>query len=137
MWDELDEPLGFASGGAAAWPVGRKGPMRGVATSAAILAIAIVFVMFPRKDIPVAGEPIAVAKVEVLPAPRKLEAPDVAAIVPQTASPPIVSPAQIEASGVKVIRGGGSGPPKPLIIDVTRALAARRASTEPDPQGSP
>ena len=137
MWDELDEPLGFASGGAAARLVGRKGPMRGVATSAAILAIAAALVILPRRDFPVAGEPFAVAKVEVLPAPRKLEAPDVTASVPQTASPPIVSPAQMEASGVKVIRGGGSGPPKPLIIDVTRALAARRASTEPDPQGSP
>lgn len=136
MWDELEEPLGFASGGAAAWPLGRTGLIRGVATSGAILAIAIVFVMFPRKDIPFTGEPIAVAKVEVLPAPRKLEAPAVAAAVPQTASPPIVSPAQMEASGVKVLRSGG-GPPKPLIIDVTRALAARRASTEPDPQGSP
>lgn len=135
MWDELDEPLGFALGGALAPPLGRKGPTRGAAISAAILAIAAALVILPRWDFPVTGEPFAVAKVEVLPAPRKLDAADVTASVRQTASPPAASPAQMEAPGVKLIRGS-DGPSKPLIIDVARALAARSASSEPDPQGS-
>ena len=126
MWDELNEPLGLVSGGASALPLGRRRPTIGTATGVAILAIAVGLVMLPRRDFPVAGEPFAVAKVEVLPAPRKLDAPDVTASVRQTASPPADAAAQMEAtSGVKVMRGSGGGPPKPLIIDVAQALGAK------------
>jgi hypothetical protein len=124
VWDELNEPLGFASGRASALPLGHKRSTKGTATGVAILAIAVGLVMLPRRDFPVAGEPFAVAKVEVLPAPRKLDAPDVTASVRQTASPPATLPAQIEeTSGVKITRGS-AGSPKPLIIDVAQALRA-------------
>jgi polysaccharide deacetylase 2 family uncharacterized protein YibQ len=98
-----------------------------MATGVAILAIAVGLVTLPRHDLPVAGEPFAVAKVEVLPALRKLDAPDVTASVRQIASPPAASAAQMEAtSGVKVTRGSG-GPPKGLIIDVAQALGVKLA----------
>jgi hypothetical protein len=117
VWDELDEPLGFVSGAASAPAVRRKRPTRGATTVAAILAIVVGLVMLPRRDFPVKGEPFAVAKVEVLPAPRKLDAPDTA------------TPAQVETtSGVKITRGAG-GPPKPLIIDVAQALGVQVAPT--------
>jgi len=127
VWDELDEPLGFVSGAASAPAVRRKRPTRGATTVAAILAMAVGLVMLPRRDFPVKGEPFAVAKVEVLPAPRKLDAPDATASVGQTASPPSGSAAQVETtSGVKITRGAG-GPPKPLIIDVAQALGVQLA----------
>ena len=125
MWDELDEPLGFVSGAASAPAVRRKRPTRGATTVAAILAIVVGLVMLPRRDFPVKGEPFAVAKVEVLPAPRKLDAPDATASVSQTTA----TPAQVETtSGVKITRGAG-GPPKPLIIDVAQALGVQVAPT--------
>jgi uncharacterized protein len=125
VWDELDEPLGFVSGAALAPAVWRKRPTRGAATVAAILAIAVGLVMLPRRDFPVKGEPFAVAKVEVLPAPRKLDAPDATASVSQTTATPAASAAQVETTnGVKITRGSG-GPPKPLIIDVAQALGAK------------
>jgi hypothetical protein len=131
VWDELNEPLGFVSGGAAALPLGRRRPAIGTATGVAILAIAFGLAMLPRHESPVAGEPFAVAKVEVLPAPRKLDAPNVTASVRRTASPPPASASQMEAtSGVKVTSGSG-GPPKPLIIDVAQALRAM-APAAPD-----
>ena len=129
MWDELDEPLGFVSGAASAPAVRCKRPTRGATTVAAILAIVVGLVMLPRRDFPVKGEPFAVAKVEVLPAPRKLDASDATTSVSQTASPPSASAAQVETtSGVKITRGAG-GPPKPLIIDVAQALGVKLAPT--------
>jgi hypothetical protein len=126
VWDELDEPLGFASGAAAALPVRHKRPTKEAAV-AAILAIAVGLVMLPRRDFPVKGEPFAVAKVELLPAPRKLDAPDTTASVGQTTAAPAAS-AQVETtSGVKITRGAG-GPPKPLIIDVAQALGVKLAA---------
>jgi uncharacterized protein len=123
VWDELDEPLGFVSGAASAPAVRRKRPTRGATTVAAILAIVVGLVMLPRRDFPVKGEPFAVAKVEVLPAPRKLDGPDTTASVSQTTA----TPAQVETtSGVKITRGAG-GPPKPLIIDVAQALGVQLA----------
>ena len=62
------------------------------------------------------------AKVEVLPAPPKLDAPDVTASVGQTPAPPAASAAQVETTNGVKITGGGGGPPKPLIIDVAQAL---------------
>ena len=122
MWDELDEPLGFVAGAGSALAVRDKRPTRGVATVAAILAIAVGLVMLPRPDFPVKGQPFAVAKVEILPAPRKLVAPDTTASVVQTPATPAASAAQVETTnGVKITRGSG-GPPKPLIIDVAQAL---------------
>ena len=99
--------------------------MRGAATVAAVLAITIGLLMLPRRDSHVNGEPFAVAKVEVLPAPRKLDGPDTTASVSQTQT--TATPAQVETtSGVKITRGAG-GPPKPLIIDVAQALGVQLA----------
>src|ERR1700722_5705636 len=95
-----------------------KRPMRGAATVAAILAIAVGLVMLPRPDFPAKGQPFAVAKVEILPAPPKLVAPDMTASVVQTPATPAASAGQVETTnGVKITRGSG-GPAKPLIIDV-------------------
>ena len=125
MWDELDEPLGFVAGSASALAARDKRPMRGAATVAAILAIAVGLVMLPRPDFPVKGQPFAVAKVEILPAPPKLVAPDATASVVQIPATPAASAAQVETTnGVKITRGSG-GPPKPLIIDVAQALGAK------------
>jgi hypothetical protein len=125
VWDELDEPLGFVAGSASGLAVRDKRPMKGAATVAAILAIAVGLVMLPRRDFPVKSEPFAVARVEVLPAPRKLDAPDATASVGQTPSTPAASAAQVETTnGVKITHGSG-GPPKPLIIDVAQALGAK------------
>jgi hypothetical protein len=116
VWDELDEPLGFVAGSASALAVRDKRPMRGAATVAAILAIAVGLVMLPRSDFPVKGQPFAVAKVEILCAPPKLV---------QIPATPAASAAQVETTnGVKITRGSG-GPPKPLIIDVAQALGAK------------
>jgi uncharacterized protein len=125
VWDELDEPLGFVAGSASALTVRDKRPMRGAATVAAIIAIAAGLVMLPRPDFPVKGQPFAVAKVEILPAPPKLGAPDATASVVQIPATPAASAAQVETTnGVKITRGSG-GPPKPLIIDVAQALGAK------------
>ena len=125
MWDELDKPLGFVAGSAFALAVRDKRPTRGVATVAAILAIAVGLVMLPRPDFPVKGQPFAVAKVEILPAPPKLVAPDPTASAVQTPATPAVSAVQVETTnGVKITRGSG-GPPKPLIIDVAQALGEK------------
>jgi len=110
VWDELDEPLGFVSEAAPAVAMVHRRPIKQATIGVAILAIAVGLAMLPRRDFPVKGEPFAVAKVEVLPAPRKLDAPDATASVGQTASP----------------RGAG-GPPKPLIIDVAQALGVQLA----------
>ncbi len=100
---------------------------------AAILAMAIVLVALPRRDFPLNGEPFAVAKVEVLPAPRKIDAPDVTASVRQTNPPPAAAAAQVQTvSGVRVTGGGGE-PAKPLIIDVAQALGLKLAPA-PDPR---
>ena len=133
MLDELDEPLGFASGAAAALPVRRKRPTKGAAIGAAILAMALGLLTVQRRDLRLSGEPFAVAKVEVAPAPRKPDAPDATASVRQTPVPPAANGAQAEAtSGVKVTRGSG-GAPKALIIDVAQALGVKLAPA-PDPR---
>jgi hypothetical protein len=122
VWDELDEPLGFVAGSASAVVVRDKRPMTGAATVAAILAIAVGLVMLPRPDFPVSGQPFAVAKLEILPAPPKLVAPDTTASVGQTPATPAT---KVETTnGVKITRGSG-GPPTPLIIDVAQVLGAR------------
>jgi uncharacterized protein len=131
VWDELDEPLGFVAGSASALVVRDKRAMRGAATVAAILAIAIGLVMLPRPDFPVNGQPFAVAKVEILPAPPKLVAPDATTSVVQTPAMVAASAAQVETTnGVTITRGSG-GPPKPLIIDVAQALG-EKLSPAPD-----
>jgi hypothetical protein len=129
VWDELDEPLGFASGAAPALAVAPKRSIKGGAIAVAIFAIAVGLLTLPQRNFPVSGEPFAVAKVEILPAQRKLDSPDVTASVQQTASPPPASAAQVETmSGVKITRGAG-GPPKPLFIDVAQALGVKPAPT--------
>jgi uncharacterized protein len=134
VWDELDEPLGLVAGGASTLAVRDRRPMKGAATVAAILAIAVALVMLPRPDFPVKGQPFAVAKVEILPAPSKLVAPDATASVVQTSATSAASAAQVETtSGVK-ITPGSAGPPKPLFIDVAQALGAK---LPPAPDGRP
>jgi uncharacterized protein len=127
VWEELDEPLGFASGAAAGLAVRRKRPTKGAAIGAAILVMAIGLLTVPRRDLSLNGEPFALAKVEVLAAPRKPDAPEATASVRQTSAPPLASTAQAEAtSGVKVTRGS-VGAPKALIIDVAQALGVKLA----------
>jgi hypothetical protein len=129
VWDELDEPLGFVAGAGSAPAVVHRRPIKKATIGVAILAIAVGLVMLPRRDFPVKAEPFAVAKVEILPPPRKLDAPDATARVSQTLATPAASAAQVETTnGVKITRGSG-GPSKPLIIDVAQALGARLAPT--------
>ncbi|HZZ24674.1 MAG TPA: divergent polysaccharide deacetylase family protein [Roseiarcus sp.] len=123
MWDELDEPLGFVSRAAA--PAGRILLTGSVVTGAALVATAIGIFSLPRRNLPLNSEPFALAKVEVLPTPRKPRGPDVAPTVDEAIAPSTASTKQVEAaSGVKVTRGSG-GPPKPLIIDVAQALGVK------------
>jgi hypothetical protein len=125
VWDELDEPLGFVAGSPSALAVRDKRPMRVAATVAAIFAIGVGLVMLPRPAFPVKGQPFAVAKVEILPAPPKLDTPDATASVVQTPATSAASAAQVETTnGVKITRGSG-GPPNPLFIDVAQALGAK------------
>jgi hypothetical protein len=132
-WDELNEPLGFVSGAAAAPPVGRIRVTWCAGAGVAAIALAIGLLALARRDAPLGGEPFAVAKVEVLPAPAKPAAPDVPSSAHEATAPPIASAEEVEAaSGVKVTRASG-GPPKALIIDVARALAARLAPAQSNP----
>ena len=133
MWDELNEPLGLASGAAAAPPLDRWRAAGRAAIGAAALAAAIGLVTLARRDSPLGGEPFAVAKVEIAP-PAVSAPPDPGAPAHEAAAPPIASADQVEAaSGVKVLRGGGGGPPNARIIDVERALAVR-LDAAPDPR---
>jgi uncharacterized protein len=128
VWDELDEPLGFAT--AAAPPVRRKRPTKGAAIGAAVLSIAVGLLTLPRRDSALDGEPFAVAKVEILPVPQRAAAPDTTASVRQ----PVAPAQQMDGiSGVKVAGSGSGGPPKPLIIDVEQALGVKLAPS-PDPR---
>ena len=134
MWDELDEPLGFVAGAAPTLTIRDKRPMRGTATVAAILAVAVALVMLQWPEFPVKGQPFAVAKVEILPAPPKLVVPDATASLVQTPTTSAASGEQVErTSGIKIAPGSG-GPPKPLFIDVAEAL---RAKLPPAPDGRP
>jgi len=132
VWDELNEPLGLVPGALAAPPIGR-GRVTAGAAAAAILAAIGVFAL-EQRGAPLGGEPFAVAKVEVLPAPPKPAPPDVSAHAHESIAPPVASAAQVEAvNGVEVTRGSGGGAPKPLIIDVARALADQHAPTQSHP----
>ena len=125
MQDELNEPLGLMPGAAAAPPAGRLRAAGGTALGAAALAAAIGLVTLARRDSATGGEPYAVAKVDVAP-PTAPPSPDATASAHEAAAPPIASVDQVEAaSGVKVSRAGGGGPPDARIIDVERALAVR------------
>ena len=128
MWDELNQPLGLGPGSAAALPLWQTRSARSATVGVAILAIAVGLVMLGRRDFPATGVPFAVAKVEVLPAPRKSDAPDVTASVRQTPAAPAASAAQVETTnGVKIAPGSGD-PHAPLIIDVAQALRARSSA---------
>jgi len=106
---------------------------RRAVVGAVAVATAIGLFALTQGDAPFGGEPFAVAKVEVLPAPPKPRAPDVSASAHETTAPPIASAEQVEAaSGVKVTRGSG-GPPKALIIDVPRALGINSAPAQSNP----
>jgi hypothetical protein len=140
VWDELDEPLGFVSGAIAAPPVGRIRVTGRAVAGVLTAAVAIGLLGLARRDAPLAGEPFAVAKVEVLPAPLKPAAPPkpaapaVSASSHEAVAPPIASAEQVEAaSGVKVTRASGGAPPTALIIDVPRALAVQPAPAQSKP----
>ena len=115
MWDELNEPLGLGPAAFAAPPAGDFRLSGRAVAGLAACALAIGLVALARRDAPpgadgvAGGEPFAVAKVEMAPAPPK-PAPKEAAppAAREAAGPPIASAGQAEAaSGVKVIRGGG------------------------------
>ena len=102
-------------------------------SGAAAVALAIGLFGLARRDAPVGGEPFALAKVEVLPAPPKPAAAAVSARAHEAIAPPIALAEQVEAaSGVKVTRASG-GPPKALIIDVARALGLHPAPAQSNP----
>ena len=133
MRDELNEPLGLAAGPAAVSIAGGWRAVGPAVLAAAVFAASIGLVTLARRDAPLGGEPFAVAKIEVAPAPPG-PAPDVVASAHEAAAPPIASAGQLEAaSGVKVTRAGGGGPPDARIIDVERALAVR-LDAAPDPR---
>ena len=127
VWDELDEPLGFVSGAAAAAPAAWLRVTGSTATGAAVFAVAIGLLLFPQRDLPLNSEPFALAKVEVLPAPRKPDAPEATGSVRHTTASPLATATQVEAtSGVKVT-GESGGASKALIIDVAQALGVKLA----------
>jgi polysaccharide deacetylase 2 family uncharacterized protein YibQ len=127
--DEWNEPLGVGSRTAAAPPLGRSRRAGRAAAGAVAIAAAIGLVALARRDSPPGGEPFAVVKVEVAPAPS-----EIAASVHAATPPAIASADQVEAaSGVKITRGGGGEPPNARIIDVERALAVR-LEPAPDPR---
>jgi uncharacterized protein len=131
--DELNEPLGLVSGAAAAPPAGQWRTGRRAVLAGAALAAAVGLVALARRDSPMGGEPYAVAKVEIAPPAAPLAA-DPARSVHEAAAPPIASAGEVEAaSGVKVTRAGGGGPPNARIIDVERTLAVR-LDAAPDPR---
>jgi uncharacterized protein len=133
VWDELDEPLGFASGATAVSPVRPWRPAKRTAIGVTILAMVAGFLTLPPRDVAFNGEPFAVAKVEIAPALQRAQAPEGTASLRQTPAPPVASAEQMETpSGVKVT-GGSGGPPKPLIIDVAQALGVKLAPA-PDPR---
>jgi uncharacterized protein len=130
--DELNEPLGVAFGAAAPPPATQWRLAGAAALAAAALAAMIGLVTPARRDLPPGGEPYAVAKVEA--APPAPVSPEPAASAHEAAPPPIASAGDVEAaSGVKVTRAGGGGPPNARIIDVERALAVR-LDAAPDPR---
>ncbi len=132
----MDEPLGVVSGSTAAPPARRRRVTGRALAGVVALAAAIGLIALARRDYPLGGEPFAVAKVEVAPAPAPPRpAPSDASASAQEATPPLIASAdQVEAaSGVKVTRAGGGGPPNALIIDVPRALAVRLEAA-PDPR---
>jgi len=132
----MDEPLGVVSGSTAAPPARRRRVTGRALAGVVALAAAIGLIALARRDYPLGGEPFAVAKVEVAPAPAPPRpAPSDASASAQEATPPLIASAdQVEAaSGVKVTRVGGGGPPNALIIDVQRAPAVRLEAA-PDPR---
>lgn len=132
----MDEPLGVVSGPLAAPPQRRWRVTGRALAGVAALAAAIGLVALARRDYPRGGEPFAVAKVEVAPAPAPPQPapPEAPKSVQETAAPAVASADQVEAaSGVKVTRVGGGGPPNALIIDVPRAPAVRLEAA-PDPR---
>jgi polysaccharide deacetylase 2 family uncharacterized protein YibQ len=123
--DELNEPLGYASGEVGALPAGLMRTVGQAALAAAALAASIGLARVAGRESPLGGEPFAVAKVEVAP-PARPPASDTTPTIHEVAARPISSADQVEAaSGVKVTRAGGGGPPDAPIIDVERALAVR------------
>ena len=134
MRDELNEPLGLASGVATVSPAGGWRAGGGALLAAVALAASVGLVTLARRDSPLGGEPFAVAKIEVAPTPSAPAAANVAARARDAEAPPIASAGQLEAaSGVKVTRAGGGSPPNARIIDVERALAVR-LDPAPDPR---
>ena len=106
----------------------------GALACAAAVSLGIGLIALAGRDAPLGGEPFAVAKVEVLPAPPKPAQPAVSARAHEPVAPPVASAAQVEAvSGVEVTRGSSGGAPKALIIDVARALAADHAPAQSKP----
>ena len=116
-WDVESEGQGASVGRTerTAWPCFRRSGRaayrpsareRGALACAAAVSLGIGLIALAGRDAPLGGEPFAVAKVEVLPAPPKPAPPAVSARAHEPIAPPIASAAQVEAaSGVEVTRG--------------------------------
>ena len=133
--DELNEPLGLASGAATVSPAGgwraggRAAPRCRSSCGLGRSCHARAAGLAARRRAVRGGENRSRAKLR--PRPRQ---PNVAARARDAEAPPIASAGQVEAaSGVKVTRAGGGSPPNARIIDVERALAVR-LDPAPDPR---
>ena len=112
------------------WPWRVSARREGRRSVAAILAIAVGLVMLPRRDFPVRGEPFAVAKVEVLPAPRRLDGPGRnGKRAPNRSAADRPRRRKWKRRAGSRSHVGRGGPPKPLIIDVAQALGVKLAPT--------
>ena len=126
MRDPVNEPLGKAP------PARRRRPAVWAVAGAAGLAAAAGGLALRTVDWR-SGEPFAIARIELAPAPPSpaLPAPTTAASEPRQAA---TSAGAIESeSGVKVVRNGGGGAGGALIIDVPQALSLRLPPA-PDPR---
>jgi polysaccharide deacetylase 2 family uncharacterized protein YibQ len=123
MRDEVNEPLGLASGPTAVSAGGRSRELRRAVAGAAVFATVIGFFANARHETPSDGSSFAAATVEISPAPAAPPPPGASDAAADAVLPAIASADQVEAaSGVKVTRSGGAGAPGGIVIDVAQAL---------------
>jgi hypothetical protein len=123
MRDEVNEPLGLASGPTAVSAGRGSRELKRAVVGAAVFAAAIGFFANARHELPSDRESFAAATVETSPAPAAPPPPGAPDAAADPILPAIASADQVEAaSGVKVTRSGGAGAPGAIIIDVPQAL---------------
>jgi polysaccharide deacetylase 2 family uncharacterized protein YibQ len=139
--DEVNEPLGLGPKRNPRPSALGRGLSRVVLTLAALSAGVGGVWLWKRVD-PERVSPLAVARIQADKTPVAAQpSPPAQVATAEVPSPPIAggistfsSGQQVEAaSGVRVTRGGGGGPPDALIIDVPQALGVRLAPA-PDPR---